>query len=127
LEQRHELLAAQLKESDRDEDLRAVTLVELRLADNALARGDLKAAARWTAASLEHASAFGARTQTPLPQEERDGLSLAAELEAFYGIRVGDGLPARLKNALSELARRPGKSERSEDHWLEICLALMTL
>jgi hypothetical protein len=127
LERHRELLVALWKESDRDEDLRAVTLVEVRLAGNALDRGDREAAARWAAASLEHASAFGARTQTPLPQEERDGLWVAAELEAFYGIRVGDALPARLKNALSELARRPGKSERSEGRWLEICLALMTL
>jgi tetratricopeptide (TPR) repeat protein len=127
LERRRELLAALLKESDRDEDLRAVALVEIQLAENALDRGDLEAAARWAAASLEHASALGARTQTPLPQEERDGLWLAAELEAFHGTRVGDALPSRLKNALSELARRSGKRERSEGRWLEICLALMTL
>jgi len=127
LERHRELLVALWKESDRDEDLRAVTLVEVRLAGNALDRGDREAAARWAAASLEHASAFGARTQTPLPQEERDGLWVAAELEAFHGTQVGNGLPARLKSALSELARRPGKSERIEGRWLEICLALMTL
>ena len=127
LERQRELLVALWKESDRDEDLRAVTLVEIQLTGNALDRGDREAAARWAAASLDHASALGARTQTLLPQEERDGLWLAAELEAFHGIRVGDALPARLKNALSELARRHGKSERSEGYWLEICLALMTL
>jgi tetratricopeptide (TPR) repeat protein len=127
LERRHQLLADLLKESDRDEDLRAVTLVESQLAHNAVDRGDREAAARWAAASLGHASAFGERTNTRLPLEQRDGLWLAAELAAFHGIRIGDALPAQLKDALSELARRPGRSERSEGRWLEICLALMTL
>ncbi len=126
LERRRELLIDQLKQSDRDEDLRAVTLVESQLADNAVDRGDRKAAARWAAATLDHGSALGERTQTRFPQEELDGLWLAAELDAFQGIRIGDAVPVRLKNALSELARRPG-SGRREVGWLEICLALMTL
>jgi cellulose synthase operon protein C len=127
LERRRELLAELLRESDRDEDLRAVTLVESQLADNAVDRGDREAAGRWAAATLDHGSAFGERTQTRLSQEERDGLWLAAELAAFQGIRIGDALPARLQNALSELARRRGVSEQSEGRWLEICLALMAL
>jgi len=125
LERRRELLADLFKKSDRDEDLRAVILAETQLADNA---GDREAAARWAAAALDHASAFGERTQTRLPPEERDGLWLAAELAAFHGIRINAATPVRLKNALSELARRPGGGRgRSEARWLEICLALMAL
>jgi len=128
LERRRELLADLFKKSDRDEDLRAVILAESQLADNAVDRGDREAAARWAAAALDHASAFGERTQTRLPPEERDGLWLAAELAAFHGIRINAATPVRLKNALSELARRPGGGRgRSEARWLEICLALMAL
>jgi hypothetical protein len=126
LERRRELLMDQFKESDRDEDLRAVTLVETRLADNATDRGDRQAAARWVAAALDHAAALGERTQTRFPQEELDGLLLGAELEAFQGIRISDALPGRLRSALSELARRSGNGRR-EVGWFEICVALMTL
>ncbi len=127
LERRRELLAELLKKSDRDEDLQAMTLVESQLATNAVERGDKAAAARWAKANLDDGSALGQRTQTRLSQEERDALWLAAELAAFQGIQSADGLPARLKNALSELARRPGRSGRTEARWLEICLALMAL
>ena len=64
---------------------------------------------------------------TRLSQEERDGLLLAAELTAFQGIQVGSASPVRLKNALSELARRTDRGGRKEVRWLEICLALMAL
>jgi len=127
LERRHELLMEQFKQSDRDEDLRELTLVEIQLANNAVERADRAAAAHWAAATLDHASALGERTQTHLPQEELDGLWLAAELDAFHSIRVGEKLPAQLKNALSELARHPDRSGRSEARWLEICLALIML
>ena len=127
LERKQQLLADLQKKSERDEDLQALTLVEIQLAINAVDRGDRVAAARWAKAALDHGSALAQRTQTRLPQEERDGLWLAAELSAFRGIRVSDELPARVKNAVSELARRPELSGRSEARWLEICLALMML
>jgi len=127
LERRRELLMEQFKQSDRDEDLRELTLVEIQLADNAVERADRAATVHWAAAALDHASALGQRTQTRLPQEELDGLWLAAELDAFQGIRISGDLPVRLKNALFELARHPDRTGRSEARWLEICLALMML
>ena len=66
LEQRRALFLEQFAESDRDEDIRAVTLAEMRLAENAVDRRDTAQAARWLGKAIEHADTLIDRTHAPV-------------------------------------------------------------
>ncbi|MET0400828.1 MAG: hypothetical protein ABW123_00440, partial [Cystobacter sp.] len=78
LEQRRALFLKQFAESELDEDLRAVTLAELRLAENAVDREEPARAARWLGEALKHADAFVERTHAPVDAGQLDVLWFAA-------------------------------------------------
>lgn len=134
LEQRRELFAAQFRETDRDQDLRALTLAELQLAENAVDRGDAAQTARSLGQAMRHADALAKRTGAPLDAGQLNALWFAAQWRAA---REGAGpgtetarlpfdLPARLEQAHRVLAERPERdaARRAWLAWFEVYLAL---
>ena len=123
LEQRRALFLQQFAESDRDEDIRAVTLAELRLAENAVDRRDTARAARWLGKALEHADTLIDRTHAPVDAGQLDVLWFAAQLHAG-NTQVPFDVPKRLGQAQRSLIDQRDPSWRSYLAWFEIYLAL---
>ncbi|HEY0468098.1 MAG TPA: hypothetical protein VGC79_28060 [Polyangiaceae bacterium] len=124
LVRRHALIEARYATSQRDEDLRALTLVETQLADNARARRDLPAAARWIGLALKHADALVAGPQAPPDVDQLRVLWFAAELQTFDHARLSFDLRQRLSEAQQKLAAQRGRALRMYKRWFEIFLAL---
>lgn len=124
LEQRRALFLEQFAETDRDEDIRAVTLAEMRLAENAVDRRDTAQAARWLGKAIEHADTFIARTHAPVDAGQLDVLWFAAQLHADGNTRVPFDVPKRLEQAQRSLIDQGDPSWRSYRAWFEIYLAL---
>jgi tetratricopeptide (TPR) repeat protein len=124
LEQRRALFLQQFAETDRDEDIRAVTLAEMRLAENAVDRRDTAQAARWLGKALEHADTLIARTHAPVDAGQLDVLWFAAQLHADGNTRVPFDVPKRLGQAQRSLIEQRDPSWRSYLAWFEIYLAL---
>ncbi len=124
LEQRRALFLEQFAESDRDEDIRAVTLAEMRLAENAVDRQDSAQAARWLGKALEHADTLIDRTHAPVDAGQLDVLWFAAQLHADGNTQVPFDVPKRLGQAQRTLIDQRDPSWRSYLAWFEIYLAL---
>ncbi|WP_257459649.1 TolB-like translocation protein [Archangium lipolyticum] len=124
LEQRRALFLEQFAESDRDEDVRAVTLAEMRLAENAVDRGDTAQAARWLGKALEHADTLIERTHAPVDAGQLDVLWFAAQLHSDGNTRVPFDVPKRLGQAQRSLIDQRNPAWRSYLAWFEIYLAL---
>jgi hypothetical protein len=134
LEQRRALFVAQFRETDRDQDLRALTLAELQLAENAVDRGDAAQTARSLGQALRHADALAKRTGTELDAGQLNVLWFAAQWQAAReGARSGTetarlpfDLPARLEQARRVLAERPERDAawRAWLAWFEVYQAL---
>jgi Tol biopolymer transport system component len=128
LERRRALYVAQFGETDRDEDLRALILAELQLAENAVDRKDAAQTAHWLGQALQHADALAKRTQAPVNAGQLNTLWFAAQWQAAGG----DGsvlpfdLPARLAQARRVLAERPERDGvwRAWLAWFEAYQAL---
>jgi hypothetical protein len=126
LERRRTLFAERLKRSDRDPDLRALTLVELRLATAAATRRAYPDAGRWVGAALDHADLLVKRTHADADPSQLDTLWLAAQLGAVLRAPLPFKLADRLREAYDRLARHPDRYFRTYRAWLEAYLALAT-
>jgi tetratricopeptide (TPR) repeat protein len=124
LEQRRELFLEQLDELDRDEDVGAVTLAELRLAENAVDRRDAAQAARWLGKAIAHADALAARTRTPAHAGQLDVLWFAAQLHSEGNTRLPFDLRERLGQAHTALVGQRRAALRAYLAWFEVYLAL---
>lgn len=124
LEQRRELYLEQFDQLDRDEDIRAATLAELRLAENAVDRQDPSQANRWLGEALKHADTLVERTHADVDTGQLDVLWFAAQLNV-----AGDGglpfdVPERLGKARRSLVELRDPAWRSYLAWFEIYQAL---
>ncbi|ATB42159.1 hypothetical protein CYFUS_007636 [Cystobacter fuscus] len=124
LEQRRVLFLEQFAESDRDEDLRAVTLAEMRLAENAVDRRDTTRAGHWLGKALEHTDTLIERTHAPLDAGQLDVLWFAAQLHSDGNTQVPFDVHERLGQAQRALIDQRDPSWRSYLAWIEIYLAL---
>ncbi|WP_338867805.1 hypothetical protein [Myxococcus stipitatus] len=124
LEQRRELFLDQFDQLDRDEDIRAVTLAEMRLAENAVDRQDPAQAARWLGKALEHADALMARTHAPVDAGQLDVLWFAAQLHANGSTRMPFDVPGRMGQARRSLLDQRDPAWRTYLAWFEIYMAL---
>ena len=124
LEQRRALFLEQFDETDRDEDVRAATLAELRLAENAVDRQDPAQAARWLGKALEHADALRKRTHAPVDANQLDVLWFAAQLHAEGNTRMPFDVPQRMGEARRSLIVQRDPVWRAYRAWFDIYLAL---
>ncbi|MDY7230400.1 hypothetical protein [Hyalangium rubrum] len=124
LEQRRALFLERFAESDRDEDIGAVMLVELRLAENAVERRDTALAARWLGQAIAHADSLLERTHAPVHTGQLDVLWFAAQLHAEGTAQMPFDVPKRLGQAHRSLLDQRHPSWRSYLAWFEIYLAL---
>ncbi|WAM23322.1 hypothetical protein [Myxococcus sp. NMCA1] len=124
LETRRKLYLDQFDQLDRDEDIRAVTLAELRLAENAVDQQDPARAARWLGEALKHSDSLVARTHANVDPGQLDVLWFAAQLN----VKGDGGLPfdvsQRLGKARRSLVERRDPAWRSYLAWFEIYQAL---
>jgi hypothetical protein len=118
------IFEARLKSSNRDEDLRALTLVDTRLAENARARQDIPAAVRWIGLALEHADALAARTHAALDADQLRVLWFAATLGTLDHAALSFDLRQRLIDAQKKVVAQHGEAFRLYERWFEIFLAL---
>ncbi|RYZ43480.1 MAG: hypothetical protein EOO71_03210 [Myxococcaceae bacterium] len=124
LERRRALFLEQFDETDRDEDVRAATLAELQLAENAVDRQDPALAARWLGKALEHADALKERTHAPVDVGQLDVLWFAAQLQAQEGTRMPFDAPQRMGQARRTLIEQRDPVWRAYRAWFDIYLAL---
>ncbi|MFP2924892.1 hypothetical protein ACLESO_06685 [Pyxidicoccus sp. 3LG] len=124
LEQRRALFLEQFDELDRDEDIRAVTLAELRLAENAVDRKDPAAAARWLGQAIAHADALVERTHAPVDAGQLNVLWFAAQLHADGTTQLPFDVPRRVGQAHRSLIDQRAPSWRAYLAWFEVYLAL---
>jgi hypothetical protein len=126
LSDRRDLFVDQLAHSDRDEHVRAVTLVETRLADNAAQRNDFRGAARWIGLALGHADSLLERVHAVVEPGQLTVLWVAAELGARAHAPLPFDLSARLRRAHAQIGERHDAAWRSYQRWFEIYLTLLT-
>lgn len=124
LEQRRALFLEQFSGSDRDEDLGAVTLAELRLAENAVDRREPAQAARWLGQAMAHADTLRERTHTPVYAGQLNALWFAAQLQSEGNTPMPFDVPERLGQAHRTLLDQRASSWRSYLAWFEVYLAL---
>ncbi|AGC43814.1 hypothetical protein MYSTI_02498 [Myxococcus stipitatus DSM 14675] len=124
LEQRRALFLDQFDQLDRDEDIRAVTLAEMRLAENAVDRQDPAQAARWLGKALEHADSLMARTHAPVDAGQLDVLWFAAQLHSNGGATMPFDAPGRMSQARRSLLDQRDPAWRTYLTWFEIYMAL---
>ena len=120
----HTLLAARFESSNRDEDLRALTLVETRLAENARLRHDSSAAARWIALALEHADSGAVRTRAVIDTDQLRVLWFSAVLATFDHVALPFDWRQRLSAAQQSIVKQHGHALRLYERWFEIMLAM---
>ncbi|AKQ65668.1 hypothetical protein A176_002580 [Myxococcus hansupus] len=121
---RRELYLKQFDQLDRDEDIRAVTLSELRLAENAVDRQDPARAAQWLNEALKHADKLIARTHADVDTGQLNILWFAAQLHAKGEAQLGFDVPKRLGQAQRSLNELRDPAWRSYVAWFEIYQAL---
>jgi hypothetical protein len=124
LEVRRALAELRLARSKQDEHLRALTLIEARLADLSRDRGDHVAAVKWVKSALGHADEYVRRTGVPLHNDQLDLLRFAAELSLSTGQRLKLKLPHRLREAHDKMAKEQDPTFRGQQRWFEIYLTL---
>jgi hypothetical protein len=124
LANRRALFVERLTHSDRDEDVRALTLVELRLAENATARRDLPAAAKWLGFALDHADSLVLRTHAAFDVDQLRALWFGAQIDALDHAPVTFDAPKRLAEAQKKLIASRDSAYRAYERWFEIYLAM---
>ncbi len=125
LEERRALYQAQLAETEREEDARALALVDARLADGARELGDLPGAGAWIAKALEGAGAAATKSGAALDADLLRVLWLAGDLRTSSQVPVPEDLARRLREAHRALADRRDPALRGFQRWLEVYLALL--
>ncbi|AKF80562.1 hypothetical protein MFUL124B02_13630 [Myxococcus fulvus 124B02] len=124
LQTRRALFLEQFDELDRDEDIRSVTLAELRLAENAVDRQDPAHAARWLGMALEHADTLVARTHAPVDAGQLDVLWFAAQLQADGRTKLPFDVSQRMAGARRTLLEQKDPTWRAYQAWFEVYTAL---
>jgi hypothetical protein len=125
LETKHALLDERLGGADRSEFVRALTLVETQLAQNASERHDPAAAAAWAAKALKHADNLHERAPGAPDREQLDVLWLATSLDgAAPATPARADIRERLRKAQQEIAAHDDPALRTYERWFEIDLAL---
>ncbi|MCP3140329.1 hypothetical protein [Pyxidicoccus xibeiensis] len=124
LEQRRALFLERFDESDRDEDIGAVTLAELRLAENAVDRREPAQAARWLGMAMAHADTLRERTHAPVHAGQLDVLWFAAQLQSEGAAQLPFDVQQRLGQAHRALIDQRAPSWRAYLAWFEVYLAL---
>ncbi len=124
LEVRHAILEAGMKNADREEYVRALTLVEAQLAEDAVERHDAGAASAAIGQALEHADNLHARAKGTVDVDQIDVLWLAAELSALAHVKPAPDLSKRLEQADKDIVAQGSPALRSHQRWLEIYLTL---
>nr|WP_255207650.1 MULTISPECIES: hypothetical protein [unclassified Myxococcus] len=124
LEAQRKLYLEQFDQLDRDEDLRSVTLAELRLAENAVDQQASAQAARWLGEALKHADALVARTHADVDTGQLDVLWFAAQLEVKGDRGLPFDVPLRLDKARRALVELRDPAWRSYLAWFEVYSAL---
>ena len=124
LERRRALFMERLASSDRDEDVRALTLVETRLADNAGEQRDFPAAARWLGLALDHADRLLDRTHAAVDADQLHALWLGAEIHTTSHAPMSFDVQKRLGDAQGKMVAQHDASYRTYERWFEIYLAL---
>lgn len=125
LERQRVLFVLRFSASDRDEDARALTLVETRLAENAAARGKPVDAAKWISSALARADALVARANVGVDREQLRVLRVAAELSLLGGIALPFAVGQRLAAAYDKIVKLRDPAWRPWQRWFEIYLALL--
>lgn len=125
LEQRRATFAQRLKRSDRDEDLRALVLAELRLGRAAADRGARADAGRWVGQAADHGADLVKRTHAHVDAAELDALWMGAELEAPGPTPLPFDLGERLQDADRRLIQQHDPAWRTYQAWFEAYLALV--
>ncbi len=123
--QKRELLAARFKASGLLEDLHALVLIELQLAENAVDRKDRAQAAQYLDEALKHADRGLALARAPVDSTQLRVLWFAAQLHAT-GTALPFDVPARLESAHRALTSLPRQdpTRRFYPAWLDAYLAL---
>lgn len=124
LDRRRALFTERLARSDRDEDLRALALVELRLSLEAAGHRAYPEAGRWVGAALGHGDDFVKRTHAEVDTSELDALLLAAELGTVLRVPIPFDLSERLRRAHEKLAHQSDPLFRTYRAWIEAYLAM---
>lgn len=124
LTRRRAIFEERLATSEREEDARALTLVEARLASNAVARRDFSGAAHWLGLALEHADNLAARSGATIDLDQMRVLWLGAELHALGHAPPKLEIPRRLAQAHAQLGKERNRAYRAYKHWFEIYLTL---
>ena len=117
---RREVFAERFAKVNRNEYLRSLSLVESRLAENAEARHDARAAGAWLTSALSHMDTLRARTGSEVMREQLDVIWLGAAL----GAPVTFDLGKRLDAASDELVKARDPELRNVARWLEVYRAL---
>jgi len=106
--------------SNQVELLRALGLVETRLAGNAAERGDATRARDWAATALTHADALRPSPSDPIQRAQVDALWLAAELSVFLHAPPAFDITTRLANTCAEIATGQNRRLARTARWLEV-------
>ena len=117
---RRDVFAERFAKVNRNEYLRSLSLVEVRLAENADARHDARAAGAWVSSALGHADTLRTRTGSAVTTEQIDVLWLGAALGAPLSFDLGK----RLNAASDELVKDPRPELRNVARWFEVYRAL---
>ncbi len=103
-------------QSNRNEQLRALSLVESQLADNGSQRHDSDAAGRWITVAL----GLHARTDEPLDARQLDVVWLASKLVVVDHVPLSVDVTKRMATAEDLLAHHSGSPLRAFARWFEI-------
>ncbi len=126
LEHRRELYAQRYEASQREEDGRALSLIEARLAANAAARGDKGSAARWIVDAIASADALALRLALPADMDQLHVLCFAAELESLHDVPLPIDLSQRLQEGQVRMNAQKNSAYRNYQRWFEIYQTLLS-
>jgi hypothetical protein len=126
LEERRALFEAQLKETEREEDARALALVDAQLADAARDRGDWPAAGMWIGKALQGADGVLTKTGATVDADGLRVLWLASDIKTANEAPVPIvDLARRLREAHQATVQRKDPAMRGYQRWLEVYLAII--
>jgi hypothetical protein len=125
LERRRALAAERLAQTGLDEHVRALALVEARLADLARDRHDAAGATRWVGLALDHVDDYQRKTGVPQLTDRFVLLRIGAELRLDRQLVRELDLPRRLAATVDKLNAERDPAFRDDLRWLEIYAAML--
>ncbi|MGC4120650.1 MAG: hypothetical protein QM765_39950 [Myxococcales bacterium] len=125
LTERRGLFEAQLQETEREEDARALALVDAQLADGWRERGNLPAAAASVGNALQGTDAVLTKTGATVDTDQLRVLWLASDLQTASKVPAPADLGKRLREAHQATVDRRDPAMRGYLRWLEVYLAIV--